>query len=135
MQPYRLEMGTRLQNVHGKDLYAFWGDEVTTALNQALASVKSSALINLASEEYFKSVKPKNLTVPVITPVFEDWKGGEYKVISFYAKRARGLMARYAIDKKITKPEQLRLFNTEGYAYVPASSSETRWVFRRKVLD
>jgi cytoplasmic iron level regulating protein YaaA (DUF328/UPF0246 family) len=135
MQPYRLEMGTRLQNVHGKDLYAFWGDEVTTALNQALASVKSSALINLASEEYFKSVKPKNLTVPVITPVFEDWKGGKYKVISFYAKRARGLMARYAIDKKITKPEQLRLFNTEGYAYVPASSSETRWVFRRKVLD
>ena len=135
MQPYRLEMGTRLQNAHGKDLYAFWGEEVTTALNQALASVKSSALINLASEEYFKSVRPKNLAVPVITPLFEDWKGGNYKIISFYAKRARGLMARYAIDKKITKPEQLRLFDTEGYAYVPASSSETSWVFRRKVSD
>ena len=135
MQPYRLEMGTRLPNAHGKDLYAFWGDEVTTALNEALASVKSSALINLASEEYFKSVRPKNLVVPVITPVFEDWKGGKYKIISFYAKRARGLMARYAIEKKITKPEQLRLFDTEGYAFVPASSSETSWVFRRKVSD
>ena len=135
MQPYRLEMGTRLPNALGKDLYAFWGDEVTTALNEALASVKSSALINLASEEYFKSVRPKNLVVPVITPVFEDWKGGKYKIISFYAKRARGLMARYAIEKKITKPEQLRLFDTEGYAFVPASSSETSWVFRRKVSD
>ena len=135
MQPYRLEMGTRLPNALGKDLYAFWGDEVTTALNEALASVKSSALINLASEEYFKSVRPKNLVVPVITPVFEDWKGGKYKIISLYAKRARGLMARYAIEKKITKPEQLRLFDTEGYAFVPASSSETSWVFRRKVSD
>jgi cytoplasmic iron level regulating protein YaaA (DUF328/UPF0246 family) len=92
-------------------------------------------LINLASEEYFKSVKPKNLTVPVITPVFEDWKGGKYKIISFYAKRARGLMARYAIEKKITKPEQLRLFDTEGYAYEPKNSTETSWVFRRKVSD
>ena len=108
MQPYRLEMGTRLPNALGKDLYAFWGDEVTTALNEALASVKSSALINLASEEYFKSVRPKNLVVPVITPVFEDWKGGKYKIISFYAKRARGLMARYAIEKKITKPHQIK---------------------------
>jgi cytoplasmic iron level regulating protein YaaA (DUF328/UPF0246 family) len=135
MQPYRLEMGTRLQNAHGKDLYAFWGDEVTASLNESLAAVKSSALINLASEEYFKSVKPKNLTVPVITPVFEDWKGGNYKIISFYAKRARGLMARYAIEKKITKPEQLRLFDTEGYAYEPKSSTETTWVFRRKLLE
>ena len=135
MQPYRLEMGTRLQNTHGKDLYAFWGDEVTASLNESLAAVKSSALINLASEEYFKSVKPKNLTVPVITPVFEDWKGGNYKIISFYAKRARGLMARYAIEKKITKPEQLRLFDTEGYAYEPKSSTETTWVFRRKLLE
>ena len=135
MQPYRLEMGTRLQNAHGKDLYAFWGDEVTASLNESLSAVKSSVLINLASEEYFKSVKPKNLTVPVITPVFEDWKGGKYKIISFYAKRARGLMARYAIEKKITKPEQLRLFDTEGYAYEPKNSTETSWVFRRKVSD
>ena len=135
MQPYRLEMGTRLQNAHGKDLYAFWGDEVTASLNESLSAVKSSVLINLASEEYFKSVKPKNLTVPVIAPVFEDWKGGNYKIISFYAKRARGLMARYAIEKKITKPEQLRLFDTEGYAYEPKNSTETSWVFRRKVSD
>ena len=135
MQPYRLEMGTRLQNKQGKDLYAFWGDDVTEALNDALAASKSQALINLASEEYFKSVKPKKLTVPVITPVFEDWKGGKYKIISFYAKRARGLMARYAIEKKITKPEQLRWFDTEGYEYAPASSSETSWVFRRKLAD
>jgi cytoplasmic iron level regulating protein YaaA (DUF328/UPF0246 family) len=108
---------------------------VTDSLNESLAAVKSSALINLASEEYFKSVKPKNLAVPVITPVFEDWKGGNYKIISFYAKRARGLMARYAIEKKITKPDQLRLFDTEGYAYEPKSSTETSWVFRRKVSD
>lgn len=133
MQPYRLEMGTRLQNKHGKDLYTFWGDDVTNALNSALKNNKSSALINLASEEYFKSVRPKNLAVPVITPTFEDWKGGDYKVISFYAKRARGLMARYAIEKKITRPEQLQQFNVEGYEYVPAGSSATSWMFRRRL--
>jgi cytoplasmic iron level regulating protein YaaA (DUF328/UPF0246 family) len=133
MQPYRLEMGTRLQNKHGKDLYTFWGDDVTSALNSALKSSKSAALINLASEEYFKSVRPKNLDVPVITPVFEDSKGGDYKVISFYAKRARGLMARYAIEKKITRPEQLQQFNVEGYEFDPASSSATSWMFRRKL--
>lgn len=132
MQPYRLEMGTRLANARGKDLYAFWGDEITKALNAALAAGKSKALVNLASEEYFKSVRPALLEVPVITPVFEDWKGGKYKIISFYAKRARGLMARYAIEKKITRPEALKNFDSEGYAYDEEASGEFSWVFRRR---
>lgn len=135
MQPYRLEMGTRLGNAHGKDLYAFWGERVTHAINAALAQHPAPALINLASEEYFKVVKPALLTVPVITPVFEDWKGGKYKIISFYAKRARGLMARFAIDKKITKPAQLKKFDREGYAFDTAHSSPSSWVFRRRLAD
>ena len=135
MQPYRLEMGTRLGNAHGKDLYAFWGARVTHAINAALAQHPAPALINLASEEYFKVVKPALLTVPVITPVFEDWKGGKYKIISFYAKRARGLMARFAIDKKITKPAQLKKFDREGYAFDAAHSSPSSWVFRRRLAD
>ncbi len=133
MQPYRLEMGTRLATRRGKDLYAFWGSEITEALNAALADSKSTALVNLASEEYFKSVRPAELTVPVITPVFEDWKGGKYKIISFFAKRARGLMARYAIDHKITKPEGLKAFDSDGYAYDAAASDAGTWVFRRRV--
>lgn len=132
MQPYRLEMGTRLQNKHGNDLYAFWGQDITIRLSDTLASLKSKALINLASEEYFKAVHSKALPVPVIAPVFEDWKGGKYKIISFHAKRARGLMARYAIEKKIVTPEKLQAFDTEGYAFAPAASDERRWVFRRK---
>lgn len=135
MQPYRLEMGTRLANNKGKDLYAFWGESLTKALNETLASLKSKALINLASEEYFKAVHPGVLSVPVIAPVFEDWKGGKYKIISFHAKRARGLMARYVIEKKIIAPEKLQGFDVEGYAFTPAASDETRWVFRRKQAD
>lgn len=133
MQPYRLEMGTRLANPRGKDLYAFWGTQVTDVLRDILSAQKSTALINLASEEYFKVVKKDLLDVPVISPVFEDWKGGKYKIISFYAKRARGLMARYAIDKKISKPAQLKKFDREGYAFDPDQSDEFRWVFRRRV--
>ena len=133
MQPYRLEMGTRLANKRGKDLYAFWGSEITQALNAALADSKAKALVNLASEEYFKSVRPGELDVPVITPVFEDWKNGKYKIISFFAKRARGLMARYAIDHKITKPEGLMSFNSDGYAFDEATSDASNWVFRRRV--
>lgn len=132
MQPYRLEMGTRLQNPRGKDLYAFWGNELTAKLADTLKSLKSKALVNLASEEYFKVVHAEALPVPVIAPVFEDWKGGKYKIISFHAKRARGLMARYAIEKKITAPEKLQAFDAEGYAFAPAASDATRWVFRRK---
>lgn len=132
MQPYRLEMGTRLPNPHGRDLYAFWGDEITQALNRALATAKAPALVNLASEEYFKSVRPALLDVPVITPLFEDWKGGRYKIISLFAKRARGMMARYAIEHAITDPEQLKRFDADGYAFDVAASGPLKWVFRRR---
>ena len=133
MQPYRLEMGTRLANPRGKDLYAFWGNQVTEALNKTIAAQKSKVVVNLASEEYFKVVKPKLLDGKVITPVFEDWKGGKYKVISFYAKRARGLMARYAAVKGIAQPEKLKAFDSEGYAFDEADSDERTWVFRRRI--
>lgn len=132
MQPYRLEMGTRLVNPVGKDLYAFWGESITTALNTVIAEQKATALINLASEEYFKAVKPLLLNVPIVTPVFQDWKNGEYKIISFYAKRARGLMARYAAVKGLVRPEALQSFDVDGYRYVPALSDERRWVFQRR---
>ena len=132
MQPYRLEMGTRLATKRGKDLYAFWGDQITEALNESLTVSKAQALVNLASEEYFKSVKPAKLDRPVITPVFEEWKGGGYKIVSFFAKRARGLMARYAIEHKLSKPEQLKDFDSEGYAFDAKASNEARWVFRRR---
>jgi cytoplasmic iron level regulating protein YaaA (DUF328/UPF0246 family) len=133
MHPYRLEMGTRLQNPRGKDLYAFWGESVTGALNADLQEAGAGALVNLASEEYFKSVKPKLLDVPVITPVFEDWKNGKYKIISFFAKRARGMMARYAAENGITDPAQLKDFDVDGYAFDEAASKERSWVFRRRV--
>jgi cytoplasmic iron level regulating protein YaaA (DUF328/UPF0246 family) len=137
MHPYRLEMGTKLANPRGKDLYAFWGDTVTAALNQALAAdgaaAGATALVNLASEEYFRVVKPKLLEVPVITPVFEDWKNGKYKIISFFAKRARGMMARYAAQKGITDPSRLKKFDVDGYAFDKAASTEREWVFRRRV--
>jgi uncharacterized protein len=132
MQPYRLEMGTALSNRGGKNLYQFWGNAITDALNRSIETNKSKALVNLASEEYFKSVQPKDLQVPVITPVFEDWKAGRYKVISFHAKRARGMMARFAAQKAIKDAEKLKKFNSEGYAFEPAVSSDMRWVFRRK---
>lgn len=133
MQPYRLEMGTRLANAHGKDLYAFWGGEITEAINAELATQKTPVLVNLASEEYFKVVKPKLLKAQVISPVFEDWKGGKYKIISFYAKRARGLMARYAALKNISQPDKLKAFDLDGYAFAPEASSDSSWVFRRKL--
>jgi cytoplasmic iron level regulating protein YaaA (DUF328/UPF0246 family) len=132
MHPYRLEMGTRLANPGGKDLYAFWGDTVTRALNQQVAANGATALVNLASEEYFKSVKPKLLDVPVITPVFEEWKNGKYKIISFFAKRARGMMARYAAVKGITDPLKLKRFDVDGYAFDAKVSTESSWVFRRR---
>jgi cytoplasmic iron level regulating protein YaaA (DUF328/UPF0246 family) len=135
MHPYRLEMGTKLATPVGKDLYAFWGETITQALNAQLATTKSAALVNLASEEYFKSVKPKLLAAPIITPVFEDWKNGKYKIISFYAKRARGMMARFVIENGITDVEQLKDFDVDGYAFVPAESTDRSWLFRRKLAD
>jgi uncharacterized protein len=130
MQAYRLEMGTRLSNPEGRDLYAFWGDTITDALNAELK--RGEVLVNLASEEYFKSVRPKRLKGPVITPVFQEGKAGSYKIISFFAKRARGLMSRYAIEHRIDDVAQLKAFDVEGYAFTPKVSSETEWVFRRE---
>lgn len=131
IHPYRLEMGTRLANPGGKDLYTFWGETISRALNAELAGLRATALVNLASEEYFKSVKPKLLAVPVVTPVFQDWKNGKYKIISFFAKRARGMMARYAVENGISDPEALKAFDVDGYAFVPGESTERSWVFRR----
>jgi cytoplasmic iron level regulating protein YaaA (DUF328/UPF0246 family) len=135
IHPHRLEMGTRLDTAKGKDLYAFWGDTVTEALNEQIAANGSDVLVNLASEEYFKSVRPKLLSVPVITPVFEEWKNGKYKIISFFAKRARGMMARYAAEKGITDAAKLKRFKVDGYAFDKKASTETSWVFRRKVEE
>lgn len=131
MQPYRLEMGIRLENPKGKDLYQFWGDTITDKLNQTLASQGDNILINLASDEYFKSVKPKKLQAEIIKPVFLDEKNGKFKVISFYAKKARGLMSRYIIENRLTKPEQLTAFNTDGYFFDEAASSQNDLVFKR----
>jgi len=131
MRPYRLEMGTKFANAAGKDLYAFWGDTLTEALNALLAEHDSRVLVNLASDEYFKAVKPKKLQATVITPVFQDLKNGQYKIISFYAKRARGLMVRYAALNGIDHPDGLRDFDLEGYQFVPAGSDEHTLLFRR----
>jgi cytoplasmic iron level regulating protein YaaA (DUF328/UPF0246 family) len=133
IHPHRLEMGTRLETTGAKDLYGFWGDAVTGRLNHAIAANGAEVLVNLASEEYFRSVKPKLLDVPVVSPVFEDWKNGKYKIISFFAKRARGMMARYAAEKGITDAEKLKKFKVDGYAFSKRDSTETSWVFRRKL--
>jgi hypothetical protein len=137
MQPYRLEMGTRLATAKGKNLYAFWGDKLTAALDLLLAAEreagKEAILVNLASDEYFKSVKASKLAGPVVTPVFEDWKGGRYKIISFYAKRARGLMSRYAIRNRVEDVEGLKGFDLAGYVFAPEVSDGTTLVFRRRI--
>ena len=136
MQPYRLEMGTRFNNPRGKDLYAFWGMTQTEALNRLLAAQaeggRSPVLVNLASEEYFKSVRAAKLKGRLLNVGFEDWKGGRYKIISFYAKRARGLMARYAITRAVEDVEQLKDFGADGYTFAPEASDDARWIFRRR---
>ncbi|MCT4701859.1 peroxide stress protein YaaA [Enterobacteriaceae bacterium H20N1] len=131
MQPYRLEMGIRLENPQGKDLYHFWGETITDKLKQTLADQGDNILINLASDEYFKAVKPKKLQADIIKPVFLDEKNGKFKVISFYAKKARGLMSRYIIENRLTKPEQLKAFNTDGYFFDEAASAKNELVFKR----
>lgn len=133
MQPYRLEMGTKFANQRGKDLYQFWGETITEALNKQLKTVKSETLINLASNEYFKSVKAKSLNAEIITPVFKDWKGDKFKIISFYAKKARGLMAAYIIKNKLTDAEQIKGFDSEGYSFNEAMSTSKEWVFTRQL--
>ncbi|MEZ9040269.1 MULTISPECIES: peroxide stress protein YaaA [unclassified Vibrio] len=132
MQPYRLEMGTRLANARGTNLYQFWGNIITDKLNEALNAQGDNVLINLASNEYFKAVKPKNLDGQVITPVFKDCKNGQYKVISFYAKKARGMMARYIIENKIDSVEALTQFDTAGYYFVEEESNAKELVFKRE---
>ncbi|MGB0361249.1 MAG: peroxide stress protein YaaA [Endozoicomonas sp.] len=131
MQAYRLEMGTKLANQRGKDLYQFWGSLITDRINKELASQKKPVLVNLASNEYFKSVQAKNIKGDILTPVFKDLKNGQYKIISFYAKKARGLMCRYMIDKKINQPEELKGFDYEGYEFNEAMSSDKELVFTR----
>ena len=135
MQPYRLEMGTSLANPKGRNLYKFWGTQIADYLNERLQADKTPVVVNLASQEYFKAVDTKALKARVIECVFEDWKGGKYKVISFLAKRARGLMARYAATKRVSTPKQLEKFNLEGYAFDAAASEADRLVFRRKVNE
>lgn len=131
MQPYRLEMGTRLENPRGANLYQFWGRKLADYLNERQAGQSDPVVVNLASQEYFKAVDRKVLRARVVDCVFEDEKAGQYKIISFYAKRARGLMTRYAACQGLTHPEQLQGFNLDGYAFAPAASEADRLVFRR----
>ncbi len=132
MQPYRLEMGTRLATPQGKDLYQFWGSQISDYLNTRLRKDISPVVVNLASNEYFKAVDQRALKAAVVECVFQEYKGGQYKVVSFFAKRARGLMARFATTHHLNIPEQLRAFDVEGYRWTAAESSPARLVFRRK---
>lgn len=134
MQPYRLEMGTRFENHRGKDLYAFWGKTITNALNQELAA-DDKVLLNLASNEYFKSVKKPKLDARLITPQFKDWKNGQYKMISFYAKKARGLMAGYVIHHQLENADDLKGFDRAGYYFSEEQSQGDNWVFLRDNPD
>ena len=131
MQPYRLEMGTRLATDRGDNLYQFWGARIAEYLNRRLAADRTPVVINLASQEYFKAVDRKVLKGRVVDCVFEEGKAGRYQVVSFFAKRARGLMARYATQHRISTPSQLQAFDLEGYAFAPAASAPERLVFRR----
>lgn len=131
MLAYRLEMGTKLDNFRGANLYQFWGSIVTNAVNEALQAQQDNVLVNLASNEYFKAVKKKELKGQIITPIFKDQKNGQYKVISFYAKKARGLMARYILENELTEVEQLKTFDVDGYYFVAADSTATDLVFYR----
>jgi len=132
LQPYRLEMGTRLANPVGSNLYHFWGDRLAEHLNAKAAAAQVPVIVNLASQEYFKAVDRRSLKPRVIECQFEDWKNGQYKIISFFAKRARGLMARYAISRRIDTPAGLQGFDLEGYAYEPELSTAERLLFRRR---
>ena len=131
MQPYRLEMGLKFPNRGGDTLYQFWGDSIATSLNRQLKKTGSPVLLNLASAEYFRSVSVSTLDAEVITPVFKDRKSGKYRVISFYAKKARGQMARYVIENSLDEPEALKRYCVAGYRYSPAESTAHEWVFTR----
>lgn len=131
MQPYRLEMGTRLPNERGKDLYAFWGDSITRAINQALEAQGDDILINLASDEYFKSIRPKLIEGRIITPQFKEKKDGGYRMIGVFAKRARGLMSRYIIENRLHEPDEIKRFRKAGYRFSKQHSKGDQWVFIR----
>jgi len=131
MQPYRLEMGTKLPTERGNNLYDFWGEQITQALNKQLKKTKSQVLLNLASNEYFSAVKPKLISSEVISPVFKDYKSGQYKIISFFAKKARGTMSRWVIQNRIEDPALLRNFNLDGYTYSETESKPGKPTFLR----
>ena len=133
MQPYRLEMGTALANARGANLYQFWGSRIAEYLDAELEGRRTQVIVNLASQEYFKAVDRKALRARVVECQFEDYKNGKYKIISFFAKRARGLMARYAIAHRIDTPAKLQAFDVDGYAFAPAQSTPDRMVFRRRI--
>lgn len=135
MQPYRLEMGTKLANARGKDLYAFWGTRISEWLNEALADQGDDILLNLASNEYFSAVKRPALKARVIDTEFRDQKNGQYKIISFYAKKARGMMSRFVISERIEKPEHLKQFDTQGYRFSKDLSSVDKLIFLRDEAD
>ena len=135
IQPYRLEMGTKLENPRGKNLYEFWGNIITDALNAELAQHSNKTIVNLASNEYFKSVKHKQLNGELITPVFKDEKNGQYKIISFYAKKARGLMAAYIMQNGLDKADDIKAFDVAGYRFSEEDSSADSWVFKRAEKD
>ena len=132
MQPYRLEMGTKLANERGKNLYEFWGDRLTRSINADLRKSGSDHIVNLASNEYFSSVKKDQLQGRLITPVFKDEKNGQYKIISFFAKKARGMMADFVVRNGVTDPAELKKFKTAGYRFSKGDSDDATLVFLRK---
>lgn len=131
IQAYRLEMGIPLKNPKGKNLYEFWGNKITDMINKELSNQTQKTLINLASNEYFKAIKPKQIKSKIITPVFKELKGDEFKVVTIYAKTARGLMSRFIIDNRIENPDDIKAFDTDGYLYHKELSTENEWVFTR----
>lgn len=131
IQPYRLEMGTRLETARGANLYQFWGDRISRGLKTELAMQKEPVLVNLASQEYFRAVDPEALGAPVITPVFKERKQGRYRVIGLFAKKARGMMARYIIRNRLTGVSDILGFAEGGYRHAPEMSTQTEWVFAR----
>jgi hypothetical protein len=132
MQAYRLEMGRRVETARGRNLYEFWDTTITEGLNAQMKKLNTPWLINLASNEYFKSVKPKALAGEIITPEFRDWKNGQYKMMGVYAKRARGQLSRYVIRNRLTDPEQLKAFAEDGYRFNEEMSAGNKWVFTRR---
>jgi len=132
MQPYRLEMGTKLANDRGQNLYQFWGDLITDSINEHLTKTNKNLVLNLASNEYFKSVKIESLKADIVTPVFKDWKNDQYKMISFFAKKARGLMSAWVIKNRVEDLDQLTSFNVDGYQFSPNDSDALNPVFVRK---